>query len=1028
MSRRAPTPPRWRTAALILAGIAQTFAQPAQAKTGLDDAGGLAGQDSFRIGDAGVACNAARRSEDGHYTSMFDRGYDVVCRDAAGPVGAIYVLNGASRGEDLASSGGAPCAPFVRVQTSGLRGVTRALCHDGASGLDRVTYRLVRNGQSFVATGLAAYDAALKLGLAALLADRPVPGVITVAITGSDEPAALARAQAERFDPAQALAAGMARANDGNHADATQFFDRLAARARAGEIGANRPALYLAGAAIEQSALGNQTQAAALFARAGKAGTGGDPVFARLYRNLFAMHQLDIGNVAGALATINAPLPALGDDTAFANERLAGGYIDHPLAQRLSLDDARRSHLGSDADPLSDSERAQLLDAQAVYLRGEAHRLSGQRELAHRELPVANALYGKVRGGRVVSMAWLPADVFTAEAALAESEGQPDLAARRLQQAVDIMAARAPDTAAWLTARARQAGFQGRHGQTDAALATYAELVRTAPTIAGGNDALRGQLGPYFVSLLARADQPGVVDQAFAAAQVLVRPGVAQTQAVLARELSAGSDAAADLFRQSLSLDREVRAIDQTLAMQNPGNQDPGVKPLDAAALADLAARRAALANEQTAVQARLSGYPRYLAVNDQTITLADLRKTLHADEAYYKLIEVDGADYAFWVQTGAARLLRVVATPVELERLVDRTRDSIVSYEGNQIVTNPFDLVSARRLFVLLFGSVAPDLARVHHLIFEPDGAMLKLPAGVLVSDDAGPGAYAVRQQQPGADAFDFSGIAWLGRDHMISTAVSTHAFIDVRALAGSRAPRGYLGLGHNAPPPATLPTGDDPCGWPRSTWTHPVNGAELTLASLALGGAHNELRTDGAFTDSGLMSAGDLANFRVIQFATHGLVTAPHPGCAAEPALVTSFGPSPSQGLLTFREIFNLHLDADTVILSACDTAGAASVDATRAAGVPTGGNFALDGLVRAFVGAGARSVVASHWPVPDDYNATARLMGGLFRAGTGTAVGEALRQSQARLMDDPLTSHPYYWAAFAVVGDAAKPITSP
>ena len=70
----------------------------------------------------------------------------------------------------------------------------------------------------------------------------------------------------------------------------------------------------------------------------------------------------------------------------------------------------------------------------------------------------------------------------------------------------------------------------------------------------------------------------------------------------------------------------------------------------------------------------------------------------------------------------------------------------------------------------------------------------------------------------------------------------------------------------------------------------------------------------------------------------------------------------------------------------------------------------------------------MVASHWPVPDDYNATSRLMGGLFRAPRGQSLGEALRQSQTRLMDDPLTSHPYYWAAFAIVGDAAKPITTP
>ena len=57
-----------------------------------------------------------------------------------------------------------------------------------------------------------------------------------------------------------------------------------------------------------------------------------------------------------------------------------------------------------------------------------------------------------------------------------------------------------------------------------------------------------------------------------------------------------------------------------------------------------------------------------------------------------------------------------------------------------------------------------------------------------------------------------------------------------------------------------------------------------------------------------------------------------------------------------------------------------------ATREAGITTGGNYALDGLVRAFVGAGARSVVASHWPVPDDYDATKRLIGGMIDAQPG------------------------------------------
>jgi CHAT domain-containing protein len=167
------------------------------------------------------------------------------------------------------------------------------------------------------------------------------------------------------------------------------------------------------------------------------------------------------------------------------------------------------------------------------------------------------------------------------------------------------------------------------------------------------------------------------------------------------------------------------------------------------------------------------------------------------------------------------------------------------------------------------------------------------------------------------------------------------------------------------------------------------------------------------------------DLADYRILHFATHGLVTAPQPQCPPRPALLTSFGGGDSDGLLTFAEIFNLRIDADLVILSACDTAGSATLGATREAGVTSGGEFALDGLVRAFVGAGGRTVLASHWPVPDDFNATRRLISGLF-AGDGTSTAAALRRSQLELMDDPATSHPFYWSAFAVVGDGAAALT--
>ena len=178
-------------------------------------------------------------------------------------------------------------------------------------------------------------------------------------------------------------------------------------------------------------------------------------------------------------------------------------------------------------------------------------------------------------------------------------------------------------------------------------------------------------------------------------------------------------------------------------------------------------------------------------------------------------------------------------------------------------------------------------------------------------------------------------------------------------------------------------------------------------------------------AFTDTGLLADPSLDDYRVLHFATHGLVTAPRPECPARPALVTSFGGEGSDGLLSFREVFDLKLDADVVILSACDTAGTATVGASREAGVTTGGNYALDGLVRAFIGAGARSVVASHWPVPDDYDATKRLISGLTNARQGQPLAGSLAQAQQGLMDDKRTSHPFYWAAFIILGDGAKPL---
>jgi len=274
---------------------------------------------------------------------------------------------------------------------------------------------------------------------------------------------------------------------------------------------------------------------------------------------------------------------------------------------------------------------------------------------------------------------------------------------------------------------------------------------------------------------------------------------------------------------------------------------------------------------------------------------------------------------------------------------------------------------------------------------------------------------------------------MSWFGRDRDISTAVSPRSFAQLRAAPPSAGRKEYLGFGENTPPAASaaamIPaTADRDCILPMSSWANPISARELQVASSILASYDPngvQIVTKDNFTDTGLEARSDLSDYRIIHFATHGVVTSRAAKCAAQPALLTSFGGTGSDGLLTFREIFDLHLDADLVILSACDTAGKASAAATQQAGLATGGDVALDGLVRAFVGAGGRLVIASHWPVPDDFNATQRLITGLFSAPPGTPTVTALRLSQRQLMDDPNTSHPFYWSAFAAVGDGEMPV---
>jgi CHAT domain-containing protein len=159
------------------------------------------------------------------------------------------------------------------------------------------------------------------------------------------------------------------------------------------------------------------------------------------------------------------------------------------------------------------------------------------------------------------------------------------------------------------------------------------------------------------------------------------------------------------------------------------------------------------------------------------------------------------------------------------------------------------------------------------------------------------------------------------------------------------------------------------------------------------------------------------NLSRYRVVTFATHGLLAGELDGLV-EPALVmtpSADDASSDNGLLTAADVATLKLSADWVILSACNTA----------AGDGTPGAEGLSGLARAFLFAGARSLLVSHWPVRDDVAArlTTETISGLSSSAKANSKAEAMQRAMMAIIADtrdPTLAHPAVWAPFIIVGE--------
>lgn len=359
-----------------------------------------------------------------------------------------------------------------------------------------------------------------------------------------------------------------------------------------------------------------------------------------------------------------------------------------------------------------------------------------------------------------------------------------------------------------------------------------------------------------------------------------------------------------------------------------------------------------------------------------------------------------------------------------------------------------PFDRQAAHELYLGLFGdpNIRDLLATKPNWLIVPSGALVSLPPGLLVTEQ--PLGGATSDNDPSA----LRGTRWLLREKTITILPAVANLRTLRQILPNRevlastqdrlvafADPDFAGASYGYSVPALAGTSPTERGRPRALRSYyrgdqPLASALRTLGRLqgtaveaeavrrGLGAPLTSIHSWDRASETrlrSLQSSGALERAQVLLFASHGLVAGDLG--LAQPALALA-APAPhadpalDDGLLTAAEAASLTLNADWVILSACNTA---SPGAAGAQG--------LSGLVRGFFSAGARSLLVSHWRVRDDVAAIlvpdmlSRLSG-----ATADTKAEALRQASLAILDDasnPEYAHPFAWAPFVLVGETAR-----
>ena len=334
------------------------------------------------------------------------------------------------------------------------------------------------------------------------------------------------------------------------------------------------------------------------------------------------------------------------------------------------------------------------------------------------------------------------------------------------------------------------------------------------------------------------------------------------------------------------------------------------------------------------------------------------------------------------------------------------------------------------------MFGPVETLIKDKRHLLVVPSGSLTGVPFHLLVTEKPAVAKPEIK------DIATYRDAAWLIKRQAVTILPSVSSLKALRIFArNERGAKPMIGFGDPIFDPAERAkalaeqrttirlaaktraysdywqgAGADRASLAKNLPSLLDTATELKTVAQKLGAPMSDIFLDKEATEANVKRK-PLADYRVVYFAAHGLVAGDVKGLG-EPSLALTLPKEPSDlddGLLTASEVAQLKLNADWVVLSACNTA----------AGDKPGAE-ALSGLARAFFYAGARALLVSHWAV--DTDAAARLTTttfGLMAKDAKLGRAEALRRAMLDYMNDktnPISAYPFYWAPFSVVGEGA------